>query len=171
LLTLGYKIEQIEVMRAAYHKAADELQLNGIANATSETLALKIPTAASTALRFFAWASSPRSRRSGPTRSRTRTQSGSSPQRAEHSVRREAHNAPSCGIWLLLPNLETEIIRRSDRAKGFVRLPKRWIVERTIAWLNRCRRLAKDWENLNRNALAFVKLASIRFMLRKLCNP
>ena len=60
-------------------------------------------------------------------------------------------------------------IRRSDHAKGFVRLPKRWIVERTIAWLNRCRRLAKDWENLNRNALAFLKLASIRLMLRKLC--
>ena len=49
--------------------------------------------------------------------------------------------------------------------------PRRWVVERTIAWLNRCRRLAKDWENLNRNALAFIKLASIRLMLRKLCNP
>ena len=70
-----------------------------------------------------------------------------------------------------LPNLETEIVRRSDHAIGFVPLPKRWIVERTIAWLNRCRRLAKDWENLNRNALAFLKLASIRIMLRKLCNP
>ena len=69
------------------------------------------------------------------------------------------------------PNLKTEIVKRSDRAKGFVPLPKRWIVERTIAWLNRCRRLAKDWENLNRNALAFLKLASIRLMLRKLCNP
>jgi len=45
-----------------------------------------------------------------------------------------------------LPNLETEIVRRSDHAIGFVPLPKRWIVERTIAWLNRCRRLAKDWE-------------------------
>jgi hypothetical protein len=45
-----------------------------------------------------------------------------------------------------------------------VQLPKRWIVERTIAWLNRCRRLAKDWENLNRNALAFLKLASVRLM-------
>ena len=55
--------------------------------------------------------------------------------------------------------------------KGFVVLPKRWIVERSIAWLNRCRRLAKDWENLNRNALGFLKLASIRLMLRKLCNP
>jgi transposase len=40
-----------------------------------------------------------------------------------------------------------------------------------IAWLNRCRRLAKDFENLNRNALAFLRLASIRLMLRKLCNP
>src|ERR1700747_1714433 len=59
----------------------------------------------------------------------------------------------------------------SDRDKVFVPLPRRWIVERTIAWLNRCRRLAKDWENLNRNALAFLKLASIRLMLRKLCNP
>ena len=76
--------------------------------------------------------------------------------------------------WLqtaFLPNLKTEIVRRSDRVKGFLPLPKRWIVERTIAWLNRCRRLAKDWENLNRNALAFLKLASIRLMLRKLCNP
>jgi hypothetical protein len=35
-----------------------------------------------------------------------------------------------------MPNLKTEIVRRSDRAKGFVPLPKRWIVERTIAWLN-----------------------------------
>ena len=71
----------------------------------------------------------------------------------------------------LLPQLETEIIKRSDQAKGFVVLPRRWVVERTIAWLNRCRRLAKDWENLNRKALAFLRLASIRLMLRKLCNP
>jgi transposase len=71
----------------------------------------------------------------------------------------------------ILPHLETEIVKRSDQAKEFVVLPKRWIVERTIAWLNRCRRLAKDWENLNRKALAFLHLASIRLMLRKLCNP
>jgi len=67
--------------------------------------------------------------------------------------------------------IKTEIVKRSDRAEGFVVLPKRWIVERTIAWLNRCRRLAKDWENLNLKALAFLRLASIRLMLRKLCNP
>src|SRR6202521_6183041 len=71
----------------------------------------------------------------------------------------------------LLPYLETEIVKRSDHANGFVVLPRRWIVERTIAWLNRCPRLAKDWENLNRKALAFLRLASIRLMLRKLCNP
>ena len=75
------------------------------------------------------------------------------------------------GLAEILPYLKTEIIKRSDRASGFVQLPKRWIVERTIAWLNRCRRLAKDWENLDCSGLAFLKLASIRLMLRKLCNP
>ena len=69
-----------------------------------------------------------------------------------------------------LPHLETEIVKRSDTAKGFVVVPRRWVVERTLAWLNRCRRLAKDWENLNLKALAFLRLASIRLMLRRLCN-
>jgi transposase len=54
----------------------------------------------------------------------------------------------------VLPHLDIEIVKRSDQVSGFVVLSKRWIVERTIAWLNRCRRLAKDWENLNRKALA-----------------
>ena len=71
----------------------------------------------------------------------------------------------------ILTRVNIEIVKRSDQAKGFVVLPKRWIVERTFAWLGRCRRLAKDWENLNRKALAFLRLASIRLMLRKLCNP
>ena len=68
-------------------------------------------------------------------------------------------------------SLMVEIVKRSDHAKGFVVEPKRWTVERSIAWLNRCRRLAKDWENRNHNALAFLRLASIRLMLRRLCNP
>src|SRR3979490_576201 len=70
----------------------------------------------------------------------------------------------------ILRQIDVEIVKRSDIAKGFAVLPKRWIVERTIAWLNRCRRLAKDWECLNRKALAFLRLASIRLMLRKLCQ-
>jgi transposase len=71
----------------------------------------------------------------------------------------------------ILPRLSIEIVKRSDTAKGFEVLPRRWVVERTLAWLNRCRRLAKDFENLSRNAVAFIRLASIRLMLRKLCNP
>jgi transposase len=70
----------------------------------------------------------------------------------------------------ILKHIDVEIVKRSDSAKGFTVLPKRWIVERTIAWLNRCRRLAKDWECLNRKALAFLRLASVRLMLRKLCQ-
>jgi len=75
------------------------------------------------------------------------------------------------GLANVMPSLATEIVRRCDQAKGFVVLPKRWIVERTIGWLGRCRRLAKDWENLDHSALAFLRLAFIRLMLRKLCNP
>jgi len=72
---------------------------------------------------------------------------------------------------IFLAGVEVEIVKRSDAAKGFVVLPRRWVVERTFAWLNRCRRLAKDLENRTRNALAFLQLASIRLTARKLCNP
>jgi transposase len=71
----------------------------------------------------------------------------------------------------LRPPLPIEIVTRGAHATGFTVLPKRWIVERTLAWLNRCRRLAKDFENRLRYALAFVHLASIRLMVRQLCNP
>jgi transposase len=67
-----------------------------------------------------------------------------------------------------MATVNVEIVKRSDQTKGFAVLPKRWVVERTFAWLNRCRRLAKDWECLNRRGRAFVLLASIRLMLRRL---
>jgi transposase len=73
------------------------------------------------------------------------------------------------GLKRVCRQLNVEIVRRGDSGK-FVVLPKRWIVERTIGWLNRCRRLAKDWECLNRNALLFLRWASVRLMLRKLCQ-
>ena len=46
----------------------------------------------------------------------------------------------------IMARVNVEIVKRSNHAKGFVVLPKRWVVERTFAWLGRCRRLAKDWE-------------------------
>ncbi len=50
------------------------------------------------------------------------------------------------GVAKAMRNLPIEIVKRSNHAKGFVVEPKRWIAERSIAWLNRCRRLAKDCE-------------------------
>ena len=73
------------------------------------------------------------------------------------------------GLKRVCRRVNVEIVRRCDAGK-FVVLPKRWIVERTIAWLNRCRRLGKDCECLNRNALAFLRWASVRLMLRRLCR-
>jgi transposase len=61
-----------------------------------------------------------------------------------------------------------EIVKRSDAAKGFHVLPKRWIVERTYGWMGRCRRLAKDYENLTRSHVGFIILAMIRLMLRRI---
>ncbi len=65
------------------------------------------------------------------------------------------------GTWTL------EIVRRCDRHR-FVVLPKRWIVERTLAWISRSRRLARDYERHARTAAAFVRIAMIRLMLRRL---
>ena len=73
------------------------------------------------------------------------------------------------GLKRVCGQINVEIVKRSDLGK-FVVLPKRWIVERSIGWLNRCRRLAKDWECLNRNGLTFLRWASIRLMVRKLCQ-
>ena len=64
--------------------------------------------------------------------------------------------------------IDLDIVKRSDNATGFHVLPKRWIVERTFGWLGRCRRLAKDFENRSRTHAAFVILAMIRIMLRRI---
>ena len=74
---------------------------------------------------------------------------------------RTAARIARTGLWRL------EIVMRPNIPR-FEVLPKRWIVERTFAWLGRCRRLAKDFENLIRSAVAFVRLAMIRIMLRRL---
>jgi transposase len=61
-----------------------------------------------------------------------------------------------------------EIIKRSDTARGFEILPRRWVVERTFAWLNRCRRLAKDFEATITSAVAWVLIAHIRRLTRRI---
>lgn len=63
-----------------------------------------------------------------------------------------------------------EIIKRSDTANGFVLLPRRWVVERTFAWLGRCRRLAKDWEQAVESSAAWALVASIRLVTRRLAR-
>jgi transposase len=68
------------------------------------------------------------------------------------------------GTWKL------EIVKRNELHR-FVVLPKRWVVERTLAWISRNRRLARDFERYARTAAAFVRLAMIRIMLRRLTRP
>jgi transposase len=63
-----------------------------------------------------------------------------------------------------------EIIKRSDTAKGFELLPRRWVVERTLAWLNRNRRLAKDFEATIESSVAWLQLASVQLMARRLAS-
>jgi len=61
-----------------------------------------------------------------------------------------------------------EIVKRSEGAKGFEVLPKRWIVERTFAWFGRNRRLSKDYEERPKSSEAMIYLSSIRLMVRRL---
>ena len=68
------------------------------------------------------------------------------------------------GAWKL------EIIKRTELHR-FVVLPKRWVVERTFAWISRNRRLARDFERYARTVAAFLRLAMIRIMLRRLTRP
>src|ERR1700676_597688 len=66
-----------------------------------------------------------------------------------------------------VPLLRMEIVKRSDDVKGFVVLPRRWVVERTFSWLGRNRRLAKDFENLADTLATFVTLAAIHLGIRR----
>ena len=69
-----------------------------------------------------------------------------------------------------IPSLRMEIVKRTDDMKGFVVLPRRWVVERTFSWFGRNRRLAKDWENLAETLNAFVILAAIQLAIRRLAR-
>jgi len=64
--------------------------------------------------------------------------------------------------------IDLEIVKRSDDAKGFEVLPRRWIVERTFAWLENSRRLAKDYEATVESSRAMIHIAMIRLMVKRL---
>ncbi len=68
----------------------------------------------------------------------------------------------------LKPSLEVEVVKRSDANTGFKVVPKRWVVERTFGWLMQCRRLARDHERLPESVAAWIHVATIRIMLRRL---
>src|SRR5271163_1833243 len=77
--------------------------------------------------------------------------------------------APTCAT----PSLNSatgpiEIVKRAADAAGFQLLPRRWVVERTLAWLNRNRRLAKDFEASIASAKAWVYIASVQLLFRRL---
>ena len=69
-----------------------------------------------------------------------------------------------CG-WVL------EIVHKLETQVGFQVLPRRWVVERTFAWLGHTRRLSKDYEELVENSEAMIQIAMIRLMLQRLCRP
>ena len=74
-------------------------------------------------------------------------------------------------IACFLLGLTLIIVRRIAGTTGFVVLPRRWIVERTLGWLGRWRRLSKDYEELPEVSEAMVTLAMIRLMLHRLVHP
>ena len=74
------------------------------------------------------------------------------------------HAVAKLGQWTI------EIIRRSDQVAGFEVLPRRWVVERTLAWLNRNRRLAKDFEATLASAKAWLLIASVQLLIRRVAR-
>lgn len=83
-----------------------------------------------------------------------------------------AYSGPKLGEWLTtLFDWVLDIVKRSDDTSGFQVQPKRWIVERTFGWLNRSRRLSKDYERLPETGEAWVYAAMTRLMLRRLAHP
>ena len=71
--------------------------------------------------------------------------------------------------WALVAvGVVIEIVARPEGGRGFQVLPKRWIVERTFAWLGRSRRLSKDYEALPETSEAWIRIALIHLMLKRL---
>ena len=87
-------------------------------------------------------------------------------------TRRLRYTGATFANWVkeLRPKLAVEVVKRSDPTAGFKVLPRRWVVERTIAWLNRNRRLAKDFEATIASAEAWLMIASVKLLSRRLAR-
>jgi putative transposase len=81
------------------------------------------------------------------------------------------YNRVAVLLACFLLGLTLIIVRRIAGTTGFVVIPRRWIVERTLGWLGRWRRLSKDYEELPEVSQAMVTLAMIRLMLHRLVHP
>ena len=68
------------------------------------------------------------------------------------------------------PRIKLQIVKRSDAHRGFEVLPRRWVVERSLAWICRWRRLSKDYEVLPRTSEAWIYLSTIALLLRRLTS-
>jgi putative transposase len=73
--------------------------------------------------------------------------------------------AKRVGGWVV------EVVAKPADQKGFAVLPRRWVVERTFAWLGRCRRLSKDYEGVPATSEAWIHIAMIHLMLKRLAPP
>jgi putative transposase len=75
-------------------------------------------------------------------------------------------------LWALRPwrKIRLEIVKRPEGTKGFLLLPKRWVVERTFGWFGRYRRLSKDYEYLTETSEAMIRVVMIHLMVRRLAR-
>lgn len=80
------------------------------------------------------------------------------------------YNADVANCAAIQNRLRLEIVKRPQHAKGFHLLPKRWVIERTFAWLGRNRRLAKDWETTVESSLTMLVIATIQLIIRRLAR-
>ena len=82
-----------------------------------------------------------------------------------------AYKGPSLDALFARPGRwRLEVVKRTDDTGGFKVLPRRWVVERTLGWIGRSRRLARDYEGLAETALAYIKMAMIQLMIRRLAT-
>ena len=79
------------------------------------------------------------------------------------------YSGPDFAAWVQEHcSCRVEVVKKDPEQQGFAALPRRWVVERTFAWLGKCRRLSKDYEQKTQHSETWIRLAMIQLMLRRL---